>query len=61
MSISNWLIFRSIDRVKTQTEEAAMKPATPKTELPPSTNPQKVVFGGALNGLSCWPTNFRRS
>ena len=25
-----------------------MKPATPKTELPPSTQLRKVVFGGAL-------------
>src|SRR5438876_1174 len=32
---------------KTQTEGAAMKPATPKTELPPSTQLRKVVFGGS--------------
>ncbi len=26
-----------------------MKPATPKTELSPSTHPRKVVFGGSLS------------
>src|ERR1035437_4981733 len=33
---------------KTLTEGAAMKPSTPKIELPPSTQLRKVVFGGAL-------------
>jgi hypothetical protein len=32
---------------KTQTEEAAMKPSIPKTELPPSTQLRKVIFGGS--------------
>src|SRR5450759_4765898 len=32
---------------KKQTEGAAMKPATPKTELPPTTQLRKVVFGGS--------------
>jgi cytochrome c peroxidase len=34
--------------MKIQTEGAAMKPATPKTELPPSTQLRKAVFGGSL-------------
>ena len=52
---------------KTQTERAAMKPATPstlrpanggatqdgKTELPPSTQLRKVVFGGTRFSLLC--------
>ena len=33
--------------MKIQTEEAAMKPAIPKTGLPPSTQLRKVGFGGA--------------
>jgi hypothetical protein len=41
---------------KTPAEGAAMKPATPQTELPPSTQLRKAVFGGSLqfnhwNGL----------
>src|SRR5678816_2618273 len=52
---------------KTQTERAAMKPATPstlrppnggtaqngKTELPPSTKLPKVIFGGTRFSLLC--------
>jgi cytochrome c peroxidase len=34
--------------MKTQTEGAAMKPAFSKTELPPSTQLRKAVFGGSL-------------
>jgi cytochrome c peroxidase len=34
--------------MKTQTEGAAMKPALSKTELPPSTQLRKAVFGGSL-------------
>jgi cytochrome c peroxidase len=34
--------------MKIQTEGAAMKPVTPKTELPPSTQLRKAVFGGSL-------------
>jgi hypothetical protein len=32
---------------KTATEEAAVKPATPKTERPSSTQLRNVVFGGS--------------
>jgi len=34
--------------MKIQTEGAAMKPVTPKTELPPPTQPPKAVFRGSL-------------
>jgi hypothetical protein len=37
-----------IKRMKRQTKEAAMKSYTPKTELPPSTQLRKAVFGGSL-------------
>jgi hypothetical protein len=36
---------------KIQTEGAVMKPATPKTERPPSTQLRKIVFGGSLNSI----------
>jgi cytochrome c peroxidase len=45
-------------RLKTQTEGAPMKPATPNTQLPPSTQPRKALFGvlaiGAVAMLSSW-------
>jgi len=34
--------------MKIQTEEAAMKPATPQTELPLAARLRKAVFGGCL-------------
>src|ERR1035438_7975000 len=37
--------------MKIQTEGAAMKPATPKTELPPSTQLRNAVSGGSLKQL----------
>jgi hypothetical protein len=47
---------RKIHRQETPTEEAAMNPAIPKTEPPPSTRLRKAVFGGSLSVF--WKAGF---
>jgi hypothetical protein len=44
--IANEHLDRRLTVRKTPTEEATTKPATPKIELPPSTQLRKVVLGG---------------
>ena len=40
--------------MKRQTEGAALKPSTPQTEPPPSTQLQKAVYGSALVKVNCY-------